>query len=584
MTAIEINESMTPAGSEGGRSKIDKYKGKVCFFFQLLQGVNKHLFRDGIIILLAQLALLAGLLIAEKEIILDPVLQIFLIFYASYTGWALFEKERQDGAVEYMLSLPVSRSRLFFIKFIPRAVVVIIVLAFYLLLQHLFDFPFILDKLSFSITYLVFFLVSIAFSLGIKSFITVFLLTSLLSLGQAFYIKILSPTLSDSEALLRANLTILVFPLLFFVIFQFYDIKPLSYFNRKFAPPAFIIAAIILAVIHFTAEGTWHIYTLTKSGSVIRNKCSKTDILKKQEGKLKRFKYKGCVFPLREIEEKNLLYAVRRTTQKNVCVLSSLVSVDLKTGRERQLFEVTQGWDVAGWFPGKIGKIVDETYYLILQSTQRQVQMILAINGEDVKQVPISGDLHGQYIEEFFHVVNSPRQFFLIDKSSMVYRVDESGVSERLFQAEALAAWKEKLLVFDSSGMTLYNCIEDLTPIYKKEGETVKVLRQSGTHETRLVILKIDKRYYMLDLEKENEPVQVKFDYPPFYYEVLEDKYILFHRLPQEIIISEIKNGKIIEREKWYPQIEFDYGQIYISSSGILVYNEKEYEVYEFKK
>lgn len=584
MAAINTKEAALPedAAPDTGRNE-----GKTCFLSQVLQGTHKHLLRDGSIILLAQFVLLAVLLTADKGPILDPLLQIFLLFYASYTGWAMFEKERQEGAEEYMLSLPVSRTRLFFIKFLPRAAVVSLVLAFYLLLHHLFDFPFILDNVSFSITYAIFFFVSLAFSLSIKNFITVFLLTSLLSIGQAFCIKMfLDRTLTDTEALFRANASLLVFPILFFILFQVYDIKPLSYFNRKFAPPACLLVFIIAGTALLTTGETWNIYSLTSGGSVIRSKCTKTEILNKQAEEVKRFKYKGCVFPLYEVEQENFLYAVRRNRDDNKgCWLSSLITVDLESGDEQQLFDLPEGWSLDGSSPGKIGKIIDGTYYVVLQSYERQLQMVIGISGENVKQIPISGILHEQYISEFFHISHPPLRFYIITRSKLVYRIDETGAAEKLFAAEALATWKDKMLVFDKTGMTLYKISEgSLTPIYRETGKIQKMLRRFAAHETRLVIFKKGKEYFMLDLEKDEEPEKINLKFPPFYYLVQDDKYILFNNRPQEIVISEIKNGKVIEKAKWQPEIEFEYEQIYVSSHGFMVFNEKEYEVYPFKK
>jgi hypothetical protein len=440
--------------------------------------------------------------------------------------------------------------------------------------------------MSFSITYIVFFLVSLAFSLSIKNFITVFLLTSLFSFGQAFCIKmLLDRTLPDSEVLLRANITILVFPILFFILFRFYDIKPLSYFNRKFAAPAFLLAILIAGAAYLTTGETWNNYILSKGGSMIRCKCIKTEIFTNQAEAVKRFKYEGCVFPLYEVEQKKILYAVRRKPDENGCRLSDLVAIDLKRGNERRLFDIPEGWSLAGLYPGKIGKFIDDTYYVILQSYERELQIIMAITGNNVKQIAISGNLLGQDIIEFFHVARSPRQFFVITKSSLVYRIAESGAAEELFYAEGLASWKDKLLVFDKSGMTLYKVSETgLVPIYREKGKIKKILRRSGTHETRLVIIKKDKGYFMMDLEKDEEPVKISLKFPPFFYLARGDKYLLLHHRSQEIIISEIIKGNVIEKKNWQPEIEFEYEQIDVSSYGILVFNEKEYEVYSFKK
>jgi hypothetical protein len=88
----------------------------------------------------------------------------------------------------------------------------------------------------------------------------------------------------------------------------------------------------------------------------------------------------------------------------------------------------------------------------------------------------------------------------------------------------------------------------------------------------------------LLDLENENEPVKLDIKFPPFYYLVREGRYFLLHRNPQQIVISEVRDGKIINEEKWQPQIEFEYGQIWVSAYGVMVFNEQEYEVYPFKK
>lgn len=586
MSAIDIKKPVYPGDRGTGNSITAEPARKANFFYQMLQGMNKDIPRDGLIILLSQFLLLAGLVLAGKDIILDPLLQIVLLFYASYAGWAMFEKERQEGAMEYMLSLPVSRTRLFFVKFIPRAVMVLTVLAFYLLLRHLFDFPIALDTLGFSLTYIVFFFVSLAFSLSIKSFITAFLLTALLSVGQGFLIKMLDRTLPDSDALLRANLAVLVFPLLFFAFFQVYDIKPLSYFNRKYAPPAFLLGILIVLFAFFTSGEIWHQYVLSKSGSTIRCKCGKSEILQLRGKKIKRFKYKGCVFPLYESAENNLLYAAKRETGKNGCQVKAVIAIDLKTGKEQQLVDIPEGWNLPGLFPGKIGKFVNGTYYLIMQSGERQLQMMMAISGKNVNQIPLSGDLSSLDIIELVHATPAAGQFFVITKDKMVFRVDESGAVEKLFHMEALAAWKDKLLVFDQSGMTLYKISGNagLTPVYQQKGKIKKVLRHWGTHETRLVIFKKDREFFMLDLEKEEEPVRINLTFPPFYYLALGEKYILLHCLPQEIIISEIQKGNVIEKERWQPRVEFEYQQVYVSPYGIMVYNLKEYEVYPFKK
>ena len=72
----------------------------------------KKVLKDGIIIVIILMLLILALLLTDKDVYLAPALEIFLVLYASFTGWSMFERERQEGAMEYLLSLPVSRIKL----------------------------------------------------------------------------------------------------------------------------------------------------------------------------------------------------------------------------------------------------------------------------------------------------------------------------------------------------------------------------------------------------------------------------------------------------------------------------------------
>jgi hypothetical protein len=257
--------------------------------------------------------------------------------------------------------------------------------------------------------------------------------------------------------------------------------------------------------------------------------------------------------------------------------------------------------------------------------------MILAISGEgDIEQIPVSGDLSGSWVGALLHVTDSPRFFVL--SGIMVYRIDKNGASERLFKAEALSLWKDKLLLFDKSGMTLYrigspgeskkkpasggqgrflkklpldpaktfnktnqdenlrkktivspiSINKGLTLIYKRKGKIKKIKRHRGSYESRLVLFEEGREFFMLDLEKEEDPVKVDIKRAPFYYLVFGDKYILLHRKPYQVFISQLKAGKIVDKKTWEPVIEYKYEAMCVSAYGVLVYNEQEYEVYPF--
>ncbi len=78
----------------------------------MLATETKRIFKDGAIIFMVLAAIFTGIAASDQDVYLAPALEIFLLLYASFTGWSMFERERQENAGEYMLSLPLSRSSL----------------------------------------------------------------------------------------------------------------------------------------------------------------------------------------------------------------------------------------------------------------------------------------------------------------------------------------------------------------------------------------------------------------------------------------------------------------------------------------
>jgi len=154
----------------------------------------KKILKEGIIIILILTGLMVHILTTDRDPYTASVIfEIFLLLYASFTGWSMFDRERQEGAVEYLLSMPVSRTRLFFLKFIPRTFSVLLLLGVYLLLHSHIDFPSFRPLFDFSLIYLAFFLVSLSLSLTLKNFIGALFITSFLSLGLTLLLKVIDP-------------------------------------------------------------------------------------------------------------------------------------------------------------------------------------------------------------------------------------------------------------------------------------------------------------------------------------------------------------------------------------------------------
>lgn len=55
-----------------------------------------------------------------------PIVTGIIIIFAAYSGAAVFRVEKKDRALEYLLSLPVSRWEIFSVKVIPRLLVLLV--------------------------------------------------------------------------------------------------------------------------------------------------------------------------------------------------------------------------------------------------------------------------------------------------------------------------------------------------------------------------------------------------------------------------------------------------------------------------
>ena len=112
----------------------------------MLATETKRILKDGAIIFMVLAAIFAGIVASDQDVYLAPALEIFLLLYASFTGWSMFERERQENAGEYMLSLPLSRGRLLLLKFLPRLLSVSLILLIYLRLHQSWQLPSFLSR------------------------------------------------------------------------------------------------------------------------------------------------------------------------------------------------------------------------------------------------------------------------------------------------------------------------------------------------------------------------------------------------------------------------------------------------------
>jgi hypothetical protein len=541
----------------------------------MLATESKRIIKDGAVIFMVLAAIFAGIIASDQDVYLAPALEIFLLLYASFTGWSMFERERQENASEYMLSLPISRSRLLLLKFLPRLLSVSLILSIYLRLHHSWQLPSFLSPVDFSILYAGFFLLSIAFSISFKNFISAFFTACLLSIGQILLIKLLDNSREIGQIIRQAGLAILVYPLLFFILFQRYDIRPLSTFNKKFFPGLLAATGLIAGFIFFQAPANWKNLNLTTTGLILRNSCEVSEITLKSGRK----RIPSCLIVLRESTDGNTLYCMTRKLNGNSrCIETSIVTLDMETGNLQTLYRIPAGWTIYEGNYREFGSIRNGAFSIFLQNPKSKKAMIIEIDSGHVKTFPIKGDFYDSRISYVMHLAGEPRQLVIFSEPRL-YRLHVSGRVDELAMTNSLDVWHDKILLFESSGLNLYRVGEELIPLLQRKGNYKKSPRRLGGYESRGVVYHADRNYFWLDLKQQKEE-KLESKSPPYTYQQSGDRFYVVFVNNTVFTIRELRSGKQSETE-WDPG--FKPAAIRISPFGILAFRDQKYKVYSFK-
>lgn len=544
----------------------------------------KRVIKESIIIVLVLVGLLVAMLTTDQDPYLAPVFEIFLLLYASFTGWSVFDKERNEGAMEYLLSLPVSRLRLLLIKLMPRVVSVGLMLVFYMILHNRFGLPSQLTVPDFSIFYFTFFLVSLSLSLSLKSFIGAFFLTTLLSGGLTLLNQLLAIGKSDSAIYLQSNVSLLFFPVLFFIMFHFFDVKPAFWYNIKFAGLGIGFCILIIGITYFSAGTAWCTYFLTESGNIFRVSPGQTQLINKKQKILHRFPKHQ--FPL--YQKGNSLYVQK---SKGHTYPESINILNLETGESEILYQMPKSWWVMSDSIGNTGIIKGEKYYVLLGNFEEKSYKIVEITKGNSNEIPVQGNFNFNEEKKSWHYASlvfastDPLQFIIIQHETL-YRIDETGKARELFKVDALSRWKNRLLVFNETGMTLYEISAkgELNPIFAKNGNIKKMLRRFGSIYSRKVLVRVHKqgKYFIFNLENLNFK-EVPMPYHPYFYLEKGEQFIIVWASGDEISVGEIKDGQLVMKKEWVTPIPIkDIRFIRVYNPGMVIYNPKEFETYWF--
>jgi len=239
--------------------------------------------------------------------------QIYIFVFSFFLGLSLFSYEIRNGGFEYLLTLPVTRTKLLLIKILPRLVMLIILYLGYMVLLGLSTTkPFVIPPELFNSLYFSLFFISTAFSVMRGNFVansllTMFMFTLFILAGNLvvwfvetnhFGVESFKISLFVMEGnfpfhsytiYILSTLLALPFVASLFYGFKKYDIRTSGRYIKRFVVmfiPLFIAGMIISwFILGGDISTSYDNYYLTRERNVIKYNFVKSYILENGEEK-----------------------------------------------------------------------------------------------------------------------------------------------------------------------------------------------------------------------------------------------------------------------------------------------------------
>ena len=201
------------------------------------------------------LALLLGLYIPVADFI-KAVSIITIFVFAGYSGLAIFQTERRDKGFEYLLTLPVSKLKIFLAKIVPRFVVLSVLAGIALLFLDITFEEVVIPLIFLQIGGVFLSLAFNSFFLGVISVALLGFIYSLLYMFLNNFYYYLRQFDLDLFSIIPPGIpTVLLLgiPLgiSFFLVYRNFDIKPYKYTIKPYffiAIPLLLLQVLIVVV------------------------------------------------------------------------------------------------------------------------------------------------------------------------------------------------------------------------------------------------------------------------------------------------------------------------------------------------
>ncbi len=331
-----------------------------------------------------------------------PVVQAGLLFFSFFTGLTLFETERRQGGMEYLLSLPYTRHQLLGIKVLPRLAAAVLFFLVYLAVTSAVGSDFsAFGSYSFPVLYFALFFLALSFSGSSSNFLVLasasfgasaaFVLLLFLANVAAVYAKagyplfgkffymftaqidgLYSPTMN----MLSAFVLVVPFLLAFWFAFKGFDVKTSGAYNKTFFKRLlpFMVPAMLLCFLfaYKGIEPPYKQYILTQDHNVLVRNFDGTFQLHQKDG-MKEIPVPYYTFLLEKLDD--FIYGRQYTKDYRYIIRVNIDTLEhekiFKTDRTLPYFIRRYG-DTLAWVDGDRQNIKDRRLVLLNQKTKKQ--------------------------------------------------------------------------------------------------------------------------------------------------------------------------------------------------------------------
>lgn len=427
----------------------------------------------GVTVLLSILSLVFGWAVTFGEFFVN-VYGIAVGIYAVVTGVTLFTTERKQRGIEYLLTLPLSRARLLWVKIMPRFVALVVFALLYLPVLYVVSggrgadaVPTVPPFFLFYGVFMLFF-ISVSLSAAHDNFVLLIIGTLfIVTIHSFFIISVLQSALwklfdrfflsSALHAVVLAVVGLLIpFLTAFFVSFKKFDVNPRKRFNRiylKVFVPMLVIGLLLSFVYAYAISyPNYKSYCLTKDHQLIESDWDSSRIYDKDTGEVTELDTPFMAFFPEQIESGGYIYNWVYLKPGYAIIRVNMASKAVETLYKFKL--IPPFHSRGNWLYGKTLACFDGGYH------EDNVLVLIDVDTKAVKKIKIYGNVPTKNARLWLFGAdeNDGKRFWLLASERFapypVFRVWEDGTIEELVKTVRKPGYFNGMLItLEKDGM-----------------------------------------------------------------------------------------------------------------------------------